>query len=72
MISFYTPINNSDKYKVDYQNVCDSVFYVAVPDIGVETLEEYGYVSLAEAAIFEYSFRLGARLIIEVQKDSED
>ena len=30
------------------------------------------YVSLAEAAIFEYAFRLGARLIIEVQKDSED
>ena len=43
VISFYTPINNSDKYKVDYQNVCDSVFYVAVPDISVETLEEYGY-----------------------------
>ena len=33
VISFYTPINNSDKYKVDYQNVCDSVFYVADPDI---------------------------------------
>ena len=30
------------------------------------------YVSLAEAAIFEYAFRFGARLIIEVQKDSED
>ena len=30
------------------------------------------YVSLAEAAIFEYAFRLGARLIIEVQKDSKD
>ena len=30
------------------------------------------YVSLAEAAIFEYAFRLGARLIIEVQKDSEN
>ena len=30
------------------------------------------YVSLAEATIFEYAFRLGARLIIEVQKDSEN
>lgn len=30
------------------------------------------YMSLAEAAIFEYAFRLGARLIIEVQKDSKD
>ena len=28
------------------------------------------YVSLAEAAIFEYAFRLGARLTIEVQKDT--
>ena len=30
------------------------------------------YVSLVEAAIFEYAFRLGARLAIEVQKDSEE
>ena len=30
------------------------------------------YVSPAEAAIFEYAFRLGARLAIEVQKDSKD
>ena len=28
------------------------------------------YMSLAEAAIFEYAFRLGARLIMEVQKDT--
>ena len=27
------------------------------------------YVSLAEAAIFEYAFRLGARLTREVQSD---
>ena len=27
------------------------------------------YVSLAEAAIFEYAFRLGARIAMEVQKD---
>ena len=30
------------------------------------------YVSLVEAAIFEYAFRLGARLVMEVQKDSEE
>ena len=30
------------------------------------------YVSLAEAAIFEYAFRLGARLTIEVQKDTNE
>ena len=28
------------------------------------------YVSLAEAAIFKYAFRLGARLTMEVQKDT--
>ena len=27
------------------------------------------YISLAEAAIFEYAFKLGARLVIEVQAD---
>jgi hypothetical protein len=29
----------------------------------------YEYISLAEAAIFEYAFRLGARIAMEVQKD---
>ena len=29
------------------------------------------YVSFAEAAIFEYAFRLGARLAMEVQTDEE-
>ena len=29
------------------------------------------YVSLAEAAIFEYAFRLGARLVMEIQKDTD-
>ena len=30
------------------------------------------YVSIAEVAIFEYALRLGARLVMEVQKDSEE
>ena len=30
------------------------------------------YVSLAEAAIFEYAFRLGARLTMEVQTDTTE
>ena len=29
------------------------------------------YVSLAKAAIFEYAFRLGARLTMEIQKDTD-
>ena len=41
-----------------------------------ETFEKFHdcwseYMSLAEAAIFEYAFKLGARLTIEVQKDEE-
>jgi hypothetical protein len=30
------------------------------------------YASCAEEAIFQYAFRLGARLAIEVQTDTED
>ncbi len=30
------------------------------------------YVSLAEAAIFEYAFRLGARLAMEIQSDTKE
>ena len=42
-----------------------------------ETFEKFHdcwseYMSLAEAAIFEYAFRLGARLTMEVQKDTEE
>jgi len=42
-----------------------------------ETFEKFydcwrEYASLAEAAIFEYAFRLGARLAMEIQKDTDD
>ena len=42
-----------------------------------ETFEKFldcwsEYISLAEAAIFEYAFRLGARLTMEVQSDIND
>ena len=41
-----------------------------------ETFEKFHdcwseYMSLAEVAIFEYAFRLGARLTMEVQMDNE-
>ena len=29
------------------------------------------YISLAEGAIFDYAFKLGARLSLEIQKDAE-
>ena len=42
-----------------------------------ESFEEFHdcwseYMSLAEAAIFEYAFKLGARLTMEVQRDMEE
>ena len=42
-----------------------------------ETFEKFHdcwseYMSLAEAAIFEYAFRLGARLTMEVQSDANE
>ena len=30
------------------------------------------YASLSDEALFEYAFRLGARLVMEAQKDSEE
>ncbi|MBQ9785496.1 MAG: hypothetical protein IJW29_08340 [Clostridia bacterium] len=48
VISFYTPADNC----VNYQGVCDKVFYVGVPDIDIEILTDYGYTYetyLAEA-----------------------
>lgn len=44
VISFFTP--NKDKLKenpVNYQGVCDKVFYIGVPDIDIEILADYGY-----------------------------
>ena len=42
-----------------------------------ETFEKFHdcwneYMSLAEAAIFEYAFKLGARLAMEVQSDKDE
>ena len=46
-----------------------------MPDEQKEIFEKFDdcwseYMSLAEAAIFEYAFKLGARLMLEVQKDT--
>ena len=42
-----------------------------------ETFEKFHdcwseYASLADAAIFEYAFRLGARFALEIQTDTEE
>ena len=46
-------------------------------DEQMEIFEKYQecwneYVSLAEAAIFEYAFRFGARLAMEIQSDTKE
>jgi len=54
VISFYTPKNKREyeEKRVDYDGVCDRVFYVGIPDIDIEILSDYGYTYdtyLAEA-----------------------
>ena len=56
VISFYTPKNKRNPEmrvtRVDYSEVCDSVFYVGIPDIDIGILGAYGYTYdtyLAEA-----------------------
>ena len=45
VISFYTPKNGkrSEDVRVSYKEKCDKVFYVGIPDIDFEILEDYGY-----------------------------
>lgn len=45
VISFYSPRNNrkSEECRVDYKDVCERIFYVAIPDIDIERLRDYGY-----------------------------
>ena len=54
VISFYTPKNKRDyaENRIDYDGVCNKVFYVGIPDIDIEILGDYGYTYetyLAEA-----------------------
>ena len=70
--------NNSPEMKelMEYMARHHDDLLKTMTDEQKETFEKFHdclseYMSLAEAAIFEYAFRLGARLIIEVQKDSE-
>jgi protein-tyrosine phosphatase len=45
VISFYTPKSKRDyeENRVDYDGICDKVFYVGIPDIDIEILDDYGY-----------------------------
>ena len=54
VISFYTPKNKRDREenRVNYDGVCNKIFYVGIPDIDIEILADYGYTYktyLAEA-----------------------
>ena len=44
VISFYTSSRNKRKESpVNYQGVCENVFYIGIPDIDIEILADYGY-----------------------------
>ena len=54
VISFYTPqkMRRAEDVRIDYSGVCNKVFYIAVPDIDIKCLSDYGYTYetyLAEA-----------------------
>ena len=54
VISFYTPKNKRDyeERRMNYNDICDKVFYVGILDIDIEILSDYGYTYdtyLAEA-----------------------
>ncbi|MBP3666547.1 MAG: hypothetical protein J6K29_05795 [Clostridia bacterium] len=70
--------NNSPEMKelMEYMARHHDDLLKSMTDEQKETFEKFHdcwseYMSLAEAAIFEYAFKLGARLTIEVQKDEE-
>lgn len=45
VISFYTPqkMRRAEDVRIDYSGVCEKVFYIAVPDIDLKCLSDYGY-----------------------------
>ena len=67
--------NNSPEMKelMEYMARHHDDLLKTIPDEQKEIFEKFDdcwseYMSLAEAAIFEYAFKLGARLMLEVQK----
>ena len=70
--------NNSTEMKelMEYMARHHDDLLKTMTDEQKETFEKFDdcwseYVSLAESAIFEYAFRLGARLTIETLQDTE-
>ena len=68
--------NNSPAMKelMEYMSRHHDDLLKTMTDEQKETFEKFDdswseYMSLAEAAIFEYAFKLGARLMIETQQD---
>ena len=69
--------NNSPEMKelMEYMARHHDDLLKTMPDEQKEIFEKFDdcwseYMSLAEVAIFEYAFKLGARLMLEVQKDT--
>ena len=70
--------NNSPEMKqlMEYMSRHHDDLLKSMKDEQKEIFEKFDdcwgeYMSLAEAAIFEYAFKLGARLVIEIQTDIE-
>ena len=71
--------NNSPEMKqlMEYMARHHDELLKSMSDEQKETFEKFHecwneYMSLAEAAIFEYAFRLGARLAMEIQSDTTE
>ena len=71
--------NNSPEMKelMEYMARHHDDLLKSMTDEQKETFEKFHdcwseYMSLAEAAIFEYAFKLGARLAMEVQTDTAE
>lgn len=69
--------NNSPEMKelMEYMARHHDDLLKSMTDNQKETFEKFDdcwseYMSLAEAAIFEYAFKLGARLTLEIQQDN--
>ena len=70
VISFYTPLRGPEpnRFRVDYSEVCDHVFYVGIPDIDESSFDEYGY---SEETYIENASEL-ADFIFDAKENGRD
>lgn len=72
IISFFSPQKSkrAEDVRVNYSGVCENVFYIAVPDIDIKYLADYGYTyetyieNTSALAEFIYTAKRGGMDII--------